>query len=65
MPFAGSTGNQDRYLMSPSIRHRTDPLHSVVATDWPAAPPQIRSRNAQVAIEFAADPVAGAILILP
>src|ERR1700730_8752298 len=29
-PHAGSTSNQDRYLMSPSpsIRHRTDPLHA-------------------------------------
>jgi hypothetical protein len=61
-PFAGSTGNQDRHLMmpAPSIRHRIDRLHSgslspgsapacIVAPHRPAAPPQIRSRNAQVA----------------
>ena len=61
-PHAGSTSNQDRYLMipPPSIRHRTAPLHSgslsagsapacIVAPDRPAAPPQIRSGNAQVA----------------
>ena len=47
-------------IPSPSIRHRTDPLHSgslsadsaracIVAPGRPAAPPQIRSRNAQVA----------------
>jgi hypothetical protein len=46
-------------IPSPSIRHRTDPLHSgslsagsapacIVALDWPAAPPQICPRNAYV-----------------
>jgi hypothetical protein len=61
-PHAGSTSNQDRYLMipSPSIRHRIDTLHSgsrsagsapacSVAPHRPADPPQIRSRNPQAA----------------
>src|SRR6266849_2699801 len=59
-PHTGSTSNQDRHLMmpAPSIRHRIDHLHSgslspasapacIVAPHRPAAPPQIRSRNAQ------------------
>jgi hypothetical protein len=48
-------------IPSPSIRHRTDTLHSgsppagsapacFVAPDQPAAPPQICSCNAQVAL---------------
>jgi hypothetical protein len=47
-------------IPSPSIRHRTDPLHAgslsagsapacIVAPDRPPAPPQIQARNAQVA----------------